>query len=121
MNGKILSILCLVAMAAIAADAYVIKVWVQSLEDRFQFHPFDVEDGKDNCEKLVLNFLDKFGLGQDISKYPDLRLTNGLGKEYKLDKNIGASGIKHDQTVYIQLHGGPIMGALKHVGQTLAY
>lgn len=119
MNGKILSILCLVAVAAIAADAYVIKVWVQSLEDRYQFYPFDVEDDKDNCEKLVHNFLEKFGLENDLSKYPDLRLTNGLGKEYKLDKNIGASGIKHEQTVYIQLRGGSVKGAMKHIGQTL--
>lgn len=121
MNGKILTILCLIAMAAVAAEASIIKVWVRSLEDRFDMDLFEVDNEKDNCDKLVLSFLKRFGYKNDLSKYSNLRLTNGLGKEYKLDKNIKASGIKHEQTVYVQLRGGHILGALKHIGYTLGY
>lgn len=114
MNGKLLSILCLVALGA-ATEAYVIKVMVKSLEDRTHLALFDIDASTETCDKIVEKYLKQNFLDTDLSKYPELRLTNGLGKEYKLDANIESSGIKHNDLLYVQLHGGVIKGALKHI------
>lgn len=103
MKGQLLSIFCLVAIAALAANAKIIKIWVKPVDDPGRSLMFEVDADKETCEKIVLNYLKLTGMNEDLNNYSNIKLTDKNDKVYKLSDNIKASGIKKLQTLYLKL------------------
>lgn len=115
MNGKILLILCIVALSAMVANAAKIKIFLQSLDDPANFGMYEVDDHEDSFEKVARAYLEEHEAGPDVEKFKDLRITNGFGKVYPLNEGIYFNGIKKDTKLYISLYGGRLAGAMKHI------
>lgn len=106
--------LVLLAIAISACEAEKIRVHIRSLDNLKHGGKLTVDPKTVTVGHLVSNYFGHKKQDKDLSKYPNLKVVNTAGVEYKLSDTLEASNITDEHVIFVSTSGENLKGNLEN-------